>query len=748
MPLYSDADVTRARDLPIREVWNSLGLPPYSSKGKVKSPWRPQETIPSVEVGGDKNIVHDYGSNDTLGTIELVRRVKNITFPEAVEFLLGKKPDAAAGNGSHQKAAKPDAAPRKIVKTYDYTDEAGLFLFQVVRYEPKDFRQRRKGTDGKWLWNLEGVRRVLYRLPQLKKDLASGATIYFCEGEKDVERLHELGFAATSVPQGSIATILPDGTARIAKAKWSDEFAEILRGVRVVILPDNDAAGKAHAKFVAELLSKTAASVQILALPDLKHKGDVSDWLAAGGTREELQQLAATAPVFTPEKTPAPTPLAATASDCYNSEEKLDPLLIARAVRKNRPNLICLSKDPWDYNGKIYEQIADEVLLKDAIALIGGAAKRNLFAEVKHFLSAAGEAYAPPTFFAEQKPDFIMVQNGALNWRTNELLPHAPEYRARNLFPVAFDPAARCPRFEQALTEWLPDDGEAAWLLKEFMGYCLIPDTRMERALVLVGEGRNGKSVFFELVKRLLGPHNVSGLPLQSLSRERTFPVAALEGKLVNLCGEAEQQQARQASFDEGLFKSLVTGEMVTVERKGRDHFPMYPVARFIILSNNPPYIHDKTNGVWERLMIVRFSRFFAAEDRDVNLIDKLTSELPGIFNFALDGLRSLMARGRFQMTAKMGEEIEDYKRECNPIMTWQEEHLRKKPEEEAMLGELWDAYKKWALASGYHAGSIKTFGKALRRLGMEQAKFRSQSNPLKSDHGFRGWEFLEDGLP
>jgi putative DNA primase/helicase len=151
-------------------------------------------------------------------------------------------------------------AKRKIVGTYDYTDEAGRLLFQCVRYAPKDFRQRQPDGKGGWTWNLKGVRLVLYRLPEVVK--ASEAWIV--EGEKDCDTLAALGLCATCNPLGA--------------EKWRDEYNEALRGKSVVIVPDNDAPGRRHVEKVTQALQDVAASVKIVKLPDTVK--DASDYVA------------------------------------------------------------------------------------------------------------------------------------------------------------------------------------------------------------------------------------------------------------------------------------------------------------------------------------------------------------------------------------------------------------------------------------------------------------------------------------
>jgi hypothetical protein len=174
----------------------------------------------------------------------------------------------------------------KIVATYDYRDARGELVFQVVRKAPKDFPQRRPDGNGGWIWNMQGVELVPYRLPQL----LNASEVYICEGEKDCDNLAKLGLVATTNPQGA--------------GKWPAKiFSGWFEGRHVTILPDNDEPGRKHARDVASKLHDTAASIRILELPGLGPKGDVSDWLDAGGTAEQLHEFASKAPYWDGTKT-------------------------------------------------------------------------------------------------------------------------------------------------------------------------------------------------------------------------------------------------------------------------------------------------------------------------------------------------------------------------------------------------------------------------------------------------------------
>ena len=156
------------------------------------------------------------------------------------------------------------------VAEYPYTDEHGALLFQVVRLEPKSFRQRRPDGQGGWIWNLNGTRRVLYRLPEV----LNAKSVLVCEGEKDCDTALKWDLVATSNAGGA--------------GKWRDEYSESLRGKRVAIITDADEPGWKHAQAVAASLHGKVESLKVLELPGAK---DLSEWVEKGGTHNALLEL-------------------------------------------------------------------------------------------------------------------------------------------------------------------------------------------------------------------------------------------------------------------------------------------------------------------------------------------------------------------------------------------------------------------------------------------------------------------------
>jgi AAA domain/Homeodomain-like domain len=199
---------------------------------------------------------------------------------------------------------EPRAGQMNLVASYDYRSENGELLFQTLRFFPKDFRQRRPNGKGEWIWNLQGTRRVLYRLPELlaAKNADPKRPVFVVEGEKDADALQRGGATATCNPMGA--------------GKWRDEYAEFLRGFEVVaVIADKDEPGRAHAQQVAASVAAVVKQVKVIEFPGERVK-DASDFIAAGGALQEIYDIAAATPDF------------ADADNCA-SEGRLKPLTLS-----------------------------------------------------------------------------------------------------------------------------------------------------------------------------------------------------------------------------------------------------------------------------------------------------------------------------------------------------------------------------------------------------------------------------------
>jgi putative DNA primase/helicase len=202
-------------------------------------------------------IVHSFSGDDPIECKDYVRQ--RLGLPPFM-------PRKRKGNGKDR-------------ETYDYVDEAGNLLFQVVRYEPKSFAQRKPDGKGGWDWKLGNVRRVLFELPRVVEAVAAENPIFIVEGERKVELLRSWNVAATCNPGGS--------------GKWRPEFSETLRGADVILMPDQDDPGWEHINQVGASLVGVAKRIRVLVLRGLRPKGDIVNWAKAGGDREQLDTLVA-----------------------------------------------------------------------------------------------------------------------------------------------------------------------------------------------------------------------------------------------------------------------------------------------------------------------------------------------------------------------------------------------------------------------------------------------------------------------
>jgi KaiC/GvpD/RAD55 family RecA-like ATPase len=259
----------------------------------------------------------------------------------------------------------PDYQDRDVIAAYDYTDEQGKLLYQVVRKYPKKFAQRKPDGEGGWNWSLGGIPRVPFGLPEVVK----ANVLAICEGEKDVLTLRRHGIPATCNSEGA--------------GKWPPELSPYFQGKNVVIVPDNDKPGRDHALLVATSLHGIAARVRILELPGLPAKGDVSDFFAAGRSSDEFKKLARQAQSFEPGFR--------FASDIPSEEERWVfsvPRIIAESGgHKQFWNLLGQDEIPTPY-----EQLTEDLtggLRKGEVYILGGARGSGKTSLALQFLNKA-----------------------------------------------------------------------------------------------------------------------------------------------------------------------------------------------------------------------------------------------------------------------------------------------------------------------------------------------------------------------
>lgn len=269
---------------------------------------------------------------------------------------------------------------------------------------------------------------------------------------------------------------------------------------------------------------------------------------------------------------------------------------------------------------------------------------------------------------------------------------HTPDFFTEVLLPYRFDPAATCPLWERTVLEWLVDE-EAVRFVQEYVGYLLTPDHSHQIGLFLEGSGANGKSQFCNTVKALLGPENVSAVPLEEFGDR--FNLIATLGKLVNI--STETGTTRRMS--EGIIKQFISGDPMKFEQKGEPIFTQVPTARLLISWNMRPRFHDPTNALWRRIKLVKFPREFRGDKDNRQLFHQLKQELPGIFNWAVAGLRSLRARGYPLAVGTIEKNTESLRNECDSVQMFCSELLEHRAGSSVLKNEVHRAYREFCEA-------------------------------------------------
>ena len=250
----------------------------------VRCPFH-HDTKPSLRINDEKGVwtCDPCGVGGDL--FKFVMQLEGLTFPESVAFLGNRY---QAGSVAQQGPGRGGA----VTDTYNYRSESGELLYQVLRTDAKQFLARRPDGHGGWIWNLDNTRRILYRLLEIQGE----STVYVPEGERDVAALVAIGLPATTSPGGASKSTDP------TKSKWLDSYTTQLTdaGVqRVVVLPDNDEAGRRHAQTVSTKCYGAGLTVKVVELP-VGDKGDVTDFLA-DHSKQELADLVMAAPQYVPE---------------------------------------------------------------------------------------------------------------------------------------------------------------------------------------------------------------------------------------------------------------------------------------------------------------------------------------------------------------------------------------------------------------------------------------------------------------
>lgn len=318
------------------------------------------------------------------------------------------------------------------------------------------------------------------------------------------------------------------------------------------------------------------------------------------------------------------------------------------------------------------------------------------------------------------KPELIPFKNGLFDAGQNRLLQFSPDAIVTNMIPWDYSPAAASDLVDSVLDRLSCGDSEVRKLLEEVAGACLYKSNTLGggKAFILIGDKRNGKSTFIEMLETMLGEANVSNLDFKELDEK--FSTAMLFGKLANLGDDISDSYKE----DVAIFKKIVTGEHIKGEEKGKPPFNFKPFSKLVFSANSIPRINDPTGAALRRLLIVPLNAKFSESDSDydpqikMKLAQKEAVEY--FIQLAIKGLQRVLENKRFTLPQKVQQEKESYERENNPIMQFIEECKNDDGEIEGIYNEPTDdvyrRYQEFCIACSFKMMTKQTFCKRMNQ--------------------------------
>lgn len=401
------------------------------------------------------------------------------------------------------------------------------------------------------------------------------------------------------------------------------------------------------------------------------------------------------------------------------------------------------------WNGTHYEEFAGnqiEQYAHDHYEPKVGAGQMRSFREL-----VGGTEVVHPEWFNDTTAGKANFLNGTLDLVTSAFVEATPAVGFRYVLPYRYDPTARAPRFEKFLARVTGGDKPMQQALMEYVGYALSGDDYwLHKALVLTGEGSNGKSTFMKVLWALAGKNNVSSVGLKELEQE--YQRALFDGKLMNISDETPTK----ALMDSSYFKAMCSGSTVTVRPPYKEPYSLDNRAKFIITCNRLPDTLDTSYGFFRRLLIVPFDQVFTKEsdpEFDPHLARKLLEELPGIFNIAMTAYLRLKKQGEFTHVEAVKQALKSYESAINTVKHWFDEEVTPLTNGHAgaftPMDDLYQNYKLSTQNNTMHVMSSVHFAREIAKLVPKEAHRREYcqigGGKKKQKMGLRGFGLVRD---
>lgn len=396
--------------------------------------------------------------------------------------------------------------------------------------------------------------------------------------------------------------------------------------------------------------------------------------------------------------------LAETLEELQRSKSvKPDHLELARRVRDSvgQENLVFADHTFWLWTALGVWRATDDKAIKQTIQKVLEACRVPVNANTVNGVTDVlrNLAFRQDHAFNIGPIDVVNCPSGELElsatgWAWH---PHRREHYRTTQIPVPYDPSAHAPQFWQFLHDIFRDDHDRDYKIQslmELIGYTLMSHANHERFVMLIGSGGNGKSVLLRVIESLLGQKNVAAVqPSQFNNR---FQRARLHNKMANIVTELRQGEI----IADAELKAITSGELTTVENKGKDPFEMRAFSTCWFGTNHLPHTRDFSDALFRRATIIQFNRTFAESEQDRNLIYKLQSELSGILNYALSSYANALVHG-FTAPPSSIEAKRKWRIEADQVAQYVQERCVVDPTGEIEVGDLYARFRLWAVDAG-----------------------------------------------
>ena len=645
------------------------------------------------------------------------------------------------------------SSTRKIVDEYLYKSKNGENLFIKVRYEPKSFAQKRiigedtvwgledddyyetfpgsknyskKKRDGAKYKHFSGVEPVLYNVSMLIKSIEKGEQVFIVEGEKDVENLKKIGLTATCNFDGA--------SSDKGKSKWRAEYNEDLKGANVIIIPDNDSGGKAHAASIAKALSGITETIKLVNLPNLLEKQDVSDWLQLeGNDKVKLLELVENTPIWTSEK------------KIYDMNDYGNA---KRLVDKFGDKIRYVNE--WDqwlfFNGSYWQRDISGMLDRMAKSLIDDIKEEarnetddNFKKVLFKFANKSGSARALKAAVdvaateesvrissddLDTNPMLLNCNNGTIDLLTGEFRKCKSKDLITKHIDIVYDADAKCERWKRFISEIMQNNKELQMFLQRAIGYSLTGSVKEEKLFILHGSGANGKSKLLEVLRLLFNDYSRNIQAESLLKRENkstaNSDIARLKGARIVTAKEIEEGR----KLDEALIKEATGGDMITARFLYQNEFEFMPEFKLWLATNHKPEITGSDEGIWRRIILIPFEAHFTKEagNRDDDLLEKLKDELPGILNWCIEGCMMWQREG-LNPPEEVLKSTDEYRCEMDRMKQFIDECCVLKEEAYIDNNRLLQLYNEWSGENIHPTKFGAKFKERAERLGLKKIR-------------------------